>query len=95
MRRIARLRDSGNLAWSVAATIISLIAIAPVVTIFVLALQSSGDSWSHLVANVLPGARRRRPPRFRGLDEGTACHASASALQLQYTRHPGFHARLA
>jgi ABC-type Fe3+ transport system permease subunit len=30
-----------------------------VVTIFVLALQSSGDSWSHLVANVLPGAVRR------------------------------------
>jgi len=36
-----------------------LIAIAPVVTIFVLALQSSGDSWSHLVANVLPGVVRR------------------------------------
>jgi len=46
-RRIARLRDSGNLAWSIAATIISLIAIAPVLAILVLALQSSGDTWPH------------------------------------------------
>src|SRR6476619_7066876 len=51
------LRDSGNLAWSVGAliiSIISLIAIAPVLAIGVLALQSSGDTWSHLIADVLP-----------------------------------------
>jgi hypothetical protein len=58
-RRIARLRESGNLAWSVAASIISLIAIAPVIAIGVLALGSSGDAWPHLMANVLPGALRR------------------------------------
>jgi ABC-type Fe3+ transport system permease subunit len=39
--RIARLRDSGNLAWSVVAPVISLIAIAPMLAIGVLALQSS------------------------------------------------------
>jgi len=55
-RRIARARSSGNLAWSVAALLISLIAIAPVIAIGVLALQSSSDTWPHLIANVLPGA---------------------------------------
>jgi iron(III) transport system permease protein len=58
-RRIARLRESGNLAWSAAASIISLIAIAPVIAIGVLARGSSGDAWPHLIANVLPGALRR------------------------------------
>ncbi len=58
-RHIARLRESGNLACSVAASIISLIAIAPVIAIGVLALGSSGDAWPHLMANVLPGALRR------------------------------------
>src|SRR4029077_17616336 len=58
-RHIARLRDSGNFAWSVAASLISLITIAPVLAIFLLALQSSGDTWPHLIANVLPGALRR------------------------------------
>jgi hypothetical protein len=38
-RRIARLRESGNLAWSAAALIISLIAIATVIAIGVLALS--------------------------------------------------------
>jgi len=31
----------------------------PVLTIGVLALQSSGNTWPHLIANVLPGAVRR------------------------------------
>jgi len=39
-RRIACLRDSGNLAWSIAAAFISLIAIAPVLAIIVLAAHS-------------------------------------------------------
>src|SRR4029077_12149655 len=58
-RHIARLLDSGNFAWSVAASLISLITIAPVLAIFVLALQSSGDTCPHLMVNVLPGALRR------------------------------------
>ncbi|MGA7372545.1 MAG: iron ABC transporter permease [Methyloceanibacter sp.] len=89
MRRIARLRDSGNLAWSVAATIISLIAIAPVVTIFVLALQSSGDSWSHLVANVLPGAVRRTLALMAGVGALTLLIGSGTAWLVTMYRFPG------
>src|SRR6476659_3368438 len=101
-RRIARLRDSGNLAWSVAATIISLIAIAPVVTIFVLALQSSGDTWSHLVANVLPGAVRRTLALMAGVGAltlliGTGPLSRAKRVSVAAApaaRHPDLHHRL-
>jgi iron(III) transport system permease protein len=88
-RRIARLRDSGNLAWSVAATIISLIAIAPVVTIFVLALQSSGDTWSHLVANVLPGAVRRTLALMAGVGALTLLIGTGTAWLVTMYRFPG------
>ena len=88
-RSIARLRESGNLAWSVAATIISLIAIAPVVTIFVLALQSSGDTWSHLVANVLPGAVRRTLALMAGVGALTLLIGSGTAWLVTMYRFPG------
>ena len=55
-RRLARLRESGNLAWSLAALLISLIAILPLLALAAIALQASGDTWPHLIDNVLPGA---------------------------------------
>jgi iron(III) transport system permease protein len=58
-RKLARLTESGNLGWSVAALAISLIALLPLLAIITLALRSSGDAWPHLIANVLPGALRR------------------------------------
>ncbi len=58
-RRLARLKESGNLGWSAAAFLISLIALLPILAIAVIALQPSGDTWPHLIANVLPGALRR------------------------------------
>jgi iron(III) transport system permease protein len=84
--RIARLRDSGNLAWSVAALVISLIAIAPMLAIGALALQSSGDTWPHLIANVLPGSDAPHPALMAGiaaltllLGTGTACSSPCTA----------------
>ena len=58
-RKLARLKESGNLGWSAAAFFISLIALLPLLAIAAIALQSSGDTWPHLIANVLPGALRR------------------------------------
>src|SRR3990170_381628 len=58
-RRLARLKESGNLGWSAAAFFISLIALLPILAIALIALRSSGDTWPHLIANVLPGALRR------------------------------------
>ena len=88
-RHIARLRDSGNFAWSVAASLISLIAIAPVLAIFVLALQSSGDTWPHLMANVLPGAVRRTLELMAGVGALTLLIGTGTAWLVTMYRFPG------
>ena len=88
-RHIARLRDSGNFAWSVAASLISLIAIAPVLAIFVLALQSSGDTWPHLIANVLPGALRRTLELMAGVGALTLLIGTGTAWLVTMYRFPG------
>ena len=67
-------RRAANLGWSIAALLISLIALAPVIAIFVIALQSSGDTWPHLIANVLPGALRRTLLLMAGVGAPHACH---------------------
>ena len=88
-RRIARARSSGNLAWSVAALLISLIAIAPIIAIFVLALQSSGDTWPHLIANVLPGALRRTIALMAGVGALTLLIGTGTAWLVTMYRFPG------
>ena len=88
-RRIARARSSGNLAWSVGALLISLIAIAPIIAIFVLALQSSGDTWPHLVANVLPGALRRTIALMAGVGALALLIGTGTAWLVTMYRFPG------
>ena len=88
-RRIARLRQSGNLGWSIAALIISLIAIAPVIAIGVLALGSSGDAWPHLLANVLPGALRRTLGLMAGVGALTLLIGTGTAWLVTMYRFPG------
>ena len=88
-RHIARLRESGNLAWSVAASIISLIAIAPVIAIGVLALGSSGDAWPHLIANVLPGALRRTLGLMAGVGALSLLIGTGTAWLVTMYRFPG------
>jgi iron(III) transport system permease protein len=88
-RHLSRLRESGNLGWSIAATIISLIAIAPVIAIFVLALRSSGDAWPHLIANVLPGAIRRTLGLMAGVGALTLLIGTGTAWLVTMYRFPG------
>jgi ABC-type spermidine/putrescine transport system permease subunit II len=88
-RRIACLRDSGNLAWSTAAAFISLIAIAPVLAIIVLAPHSSGDSWPHLIANVLPDAMRRTLSLMAGVGVLTLLIGTGTARFVTMYRFPG------
>ena len=76
-------------AWSVAALLISLIAIAPVIAIFVLALQSSGDTWPHLIANVLPGALRRTIALMAGVGALTLLIGTGTAWLVTMYRFPG------
>ena len=88
-RRIARARSSGGFAWSVAALLISLIAIAPVIAIFVLALQSSGDTWPHLIANVLPSALRSTLALMAGVGALTLLIGTGTAWLVTMYRFSG------
>lgn len=88
-RRLSRLTESGNLAWSSAATVVSLIAIAPVIAIVVLAARSSGDTWPHLIANVLPGAINRTLGLMVGVGALTLVIGTGTAWLVTMYRFPG------
>jgi len=88
-RRIGRLTESGNLGWSLAALVISLIAISPLIAIGVLALGSSGDAWPHLVANVLPGALGRTLGLMAGVGGLTLLIGTGTAWLVTMYRFPG------
>jgi iron(III) transport system permease protein len=53
------LSKAATSAGSAAAFIFALIALAPIIAIAAIAFRPSGDTWPHLIANVLPGALRR------------------------------------
>src|SRR4029453_15940224 len=78
-RRLARLRVSGNLAWSLAALLISLIAVLPLLSLGAIALQASGDTWPHLIENVLPGALRRTALLLAGVGAFTLLIGTGTA----------------
>ncbi|MGD9502263.1 MAG: ABC transporter permease, partial [Methyloceanibacter sp.] len=88
-RRLARLKESGNLAWSLAALVISLIAILPLLAIGAIALQASGDTWPHLVENVLPGALRRTLLLLAGVGALTLVIGTGTAWLVTMYRFPG------
>jgi iron(III) transport system permease protein len=66
-----------------------LIALAPVIAITVLALRSSGDTWPHLLANVLPGAVRRTLGLMAGVGVLTLLIGTGTAWLVTMYRFPG------
>ena len=86
---MARLRESGNLGWSVAALAISLITILPIAAIALVALGPSGDTWPHLIANVLPGAVRRTLGLMAGVGVLTLLIGTGTAWLVTMYRFPG------
>ncbi|MGE5260238.1 MAG: ABC transporter permease, partial [Actinomycetota bacterium] len=88
-RRLNRFVESGNLGWSAAAFILSLVALAPIVAIAALALQPSGDTWPHLIANVLPGALRRTLGLMAGVGVLTLVIGTGTAWLVTMYRFPG------
>lgn len=47
---------AANRSWLFASTIIALLTVAPIVALVLIATQSSGDLWPHLISYVLPHA---------------------------------------
>jgi iron(III) transport system permease protein len=88
-RRLARLKESGNLGWSAAAFLISLIALLPILAIALIALQPSGDTWPHLIANVLPGALRRTLGLMAGVGALSLLIGTGTAWLVTMYRFPG------
>ena len=88
-RRFARLNENGNLGWSLAALLISLIALAPIAAIAILALQSSGDTWPHLAANVLPRAVQRTLGLMAGVGGLSLVIGTGTAWLVTMYRFPG------
>jgi iron(III) transport system permease protein len=68
---------------------LSLIALAPLIAIAVIALQPSGDTWPHLVANVLPGAVRRTVGLLLGVGFLTLVIGTGTAWLVTMYRFPG------
>ena len=88
-RRLARLKESGNLGWSVAALLVSLITLLPIFAIFAIALGPSDDTWPHLIANVLPGALRRTLLLLAGVGALTLLIGTGTAWLVTMYRFPG------
>ncbi len=88
-RRLRRLVESGNLGWSVAALVLSLIALAPVIAIAAIALRPSGDTWPHLIANVLPGAVQRTLGLMAGVGALSLAIGTGTAWLVTMYRFPG------
>jgi iron(III) transport system permease protein len=88
-RKIARLWESGNLAWSAAAFLISLIALLPIIALTLIAARSSGDTWPHLLANVLPGALRRTLRLMAGVGALSLLIGTGTAWLVTMYRFPG------
>ncbi len=88
-RRLARLKESGNLGWSVAALLVSLIALLPIFAILAIALGPGDNTWPHLIANVLPGALRRTVLLMLGVGALTLLIGTGTAWLVTMYRFPG------
>jgi iron(III) transport system permease protein len=86
---LARLTESGNLAWSASAFLISLVALLPIIALGLIALKSSGNTWPHLVANVLPDALRRTLGLMAGVGALSFLIGTDTAWLVTMYRFPG------
>ena len=88
-RRLARLIESGSFGWSIAALVLSVIALGPIIAIAVIAFQPSGDTWPHLIAHVLPGAVQRTLGLLLGVGILTLLIGTGTAWLVTMYRFPG------
>lgn len=86
---VRRLRSSGNLGWSVSALVLALIVTAPIAAIAILAMQSSGDTWQHLVSTVLPSSTVTTIELMFGVGLTTLVIGAGTAWLVTMFRFPG------
>ncbi len=86
---IDRLKSSGNLGWSIAALVVSLVVTAPLVAILVIGLRSSGNTWPHLMSTVLPSATLTTLLLMAGVGAVTLSVGTGTAWLVTMYRFPG------
>ena len=86
---IERLRSAGNLGWSVAALIIAFLAAAPLAAVALIGMQSSGDTWPHLISTVLPSSALTTLELMLGVGVTTLVTGAGTAWLVTMFRFPG------
>jgi iron(III) transport system permease protein len=85
---VNRISSAGNLGWSLGALAISALLSAPLVAIAILALESSGDTWPHLIETVLPSAVARTLLLMAGVGAITLVIGAGTAWLVTMYRFP-------
>lgn len=86
---IGRARSSGNLGWSIAALLLALLVASPLLSIAATAMQSSGNTWPHLVSTVLPAATVTTLQLMLGVGVTTLLVGSGTAWLVTMYSFPG------
>lgn len=83
------LRGAEPRGWTLAAILIALVVLAPVVALAAIAAQGSGDLWPHLVAYVLPEAVRSTAVLLAGVGIVVVIIGVGTAWLVATARFPG------
>ena len=81
---------AANRSWLFASTIIALLAVAPIVALVLIATQSSGDLWPHLISYVLPHALTQTALMLAGVSAipiATSLVVSVFVARMQAEQH--------
>jgi iron(III) transport system permease protein len=86
-RASARRSDGGG--WTLASLLVAAIVLAPIVALFAIAAQGSGDLWPHLLAYVLPQAVHDTALLLLGVGVVTIVVGAGTAWLVTTCRFPG------
>ncbi len=86
---IDRVRSSGSFGISVVALAITAIVGTPILSVAVLAARSSGDTWPHLIATVLPSSTLTTLHLMLGVGLVTLIVGTGTAWLVTMHRFPG------
>ncbi len=75
--------------WTIGTVFFAAVIAAPILTVLILAVSSSGDIWNHLASTVLPRYIRTTLGLMAGAGAGTAVIGVASAWLVTLCRFPG------
>ena len=85
----APVRRSDGQGWTLASLLVAAIVLAPIIALFAIAAQGSGDLWPHLLAYVLPQAVHDTALLLLGVGVVTVVVGVGTAWLVTTCRFPG------